>query len=295
MMAPRVSVICTFLNAERFLAEAIDSVLAQDFRDFELLLIDDGSTDASSTFAKAYAADDSGRIRYLEHAGHANLGASPSRNLGWKEAQGEFVAFIDSDDVWRPSKLGEQVAILESKAEAGMVCGAVNYWSSWAAGKDRLVPTGSKRNGLSQPSDTVLEVYPLGDAHAPCPSDVLIRRAILDGRPFEDRFVGPAQIYEDQVLFAKVYLAAPVYFSTSVWLDYRQHPDSCVSTVARSGLYSSIRRDFLDWLADYVRDRDFPVNDRIMKRIERARHELSHPLSGRFRRTYRRLRAVIAR
>lgn len=291
--APKVSIICAFLNAERFLGEAIDSVLGQDYAAFELILVDDGSTDSGTAIARGYAERFPDQVRYLEHPGHSNRGASPSRNLGLREARGEYIAFIDSDDVWRPGKLSEQLSIMRANPRIGMLCGQVNYWSSWAGGPDKLVPTGNKRDGLSQPLETILELYPLGDAHAPCPSDVMIRRAILDDRPFEEQFIGPAQIYEDQVFFVKAYLAAPVYFSSKVWLDYRQHPDSCVSVVVRDGLYGSVRRDFLNWFADYVAERPIPEAHRIMKSIERAKRDLSHPVAARFRRLGRRLRGAV--
>ena len=79
--APLVSVITIFLNANRFIREAIESVLAQDFTDFELILVDDGSTDGSSALACGYAEKFPDKISYLEHANHSNRGMSASRNL----------------------------------------------------------------------------------------------------------------------------------------------------------------------------------------------------------------------
>lgn len=90
--------ICIFYQAERFFSEAVDSVLAQDFPDFELLLCDDGSTDGGTTLARDYAARRPERVRYLEHPGHANRGMSATRNLGLAHARGELIALIDADD-----------------------------------------------------------------------------------------------------------------------------------------------------------------------------------------------------
>ena len=94
-----VSTIIIFLNAERFLAEAIESVLAQTYPTWELWLVDDGSTDRSSQLARDYAARHAARIHYLEHPGHENRGKSASRNLGLRHARGEYVALLDADDV----------------------------------------------------------------------------------------------------------------------------------------------------------------------------------------------------
>src|SRR4051794_9610371 len=111
---PQVSAIIIFLNAERFIAEAIESVFAQTYDDWELLLVDDGSTDAGTTIARQCAERYPGRVRYLEHEGHRNRDMPATRNLGIRNAHGPYIAFLDADDVWLPHKLEQQVAILES-------------------------------------------------------------------------------------------------------------------------------------------------------------------------------------
>src|SRR5262249_39242789 len=105
---PEVSVVVIFLNEARFLPEAVDSVFAQTHECWELLLVDDGSMDASSSIARRIAELHPGRVRYLEHDGHVNRGRSSSRNLGIHHARGQFVAFLDADDVWFPRKLERQ-------------------------------------------------------------------------------------------------------------------------------------------------------------------------------------------
>ena len=78
------------------------------------MLVDDGSNDASTAIAKDYEVQHPEKIRYLEHPGHINKGMSAARNLGLKQARGEYVAFLDADDVWTASKLADQIAILDS-------------------------------------------------------------------------------------------------------------------------------------------------------------------------------------
>src|SRR5436305_7508812 len=121
---PFVSAIIIFLNESRFIQEAIDSVLAQHYENWELFLVDDGSSDASTAIALRYAAHHAGRIRYLSHPGHVNRGMSASRNLGLKHATGRYVSFLDADDVWLPQKLVQQMSILESHRDCDMVYGA---------------------------------------------------------------------------------------------------------------------------------------------------------------------------
>jgi glycosyltransferase involved in cell wall biosynthesis len=276
--APRVSVICIFYNAERFFAAAVDSVLAQDCQDFELLLVDDGSSDGSTALAHDYVRCFPDRVRYLEHADHSNQGMSATRNLGLSQARGEMIAFIDSDDIWRPAKLREQLELLDAHPEAMMVCGAVNYWASWDGGDDAIVETGPVQNGLSCPPDTSLQIYPLGWAGAPCPSDFMIRLTSVEAvEGFEAHFTGARQLYEDQGFLAKVYLNAPVYFSTQVWLDYRQHADSCVAVVMRDNGYVEVRRYFLEWFHDYLQGEDCAGKARLLRRVRVSILKLDHP------------------
>src|SRR5688572_13258936 len=90
---PLVTAITIFLNAERFFEEAIKSVFDQTYDQWELLLVDDGSTDGSTQIARWYAEGFPGKVRLLEHPGHENRGMSASRNLGLEHARGEYVAF----------------------------------------------------------------------------------------------------------------------------------------------------------------------------------------------------------
>jgi len=109
---PLVSVIMPSYNHERFIAEAVDSVLEQTVEDFELIIIDDGSSDNSKEVIESYRARDT-RIRVLFNDN--NQGISRTMNRGLKEAAGEFMAFISSDDIWYAGKLETQLAILRKE------------------------------------------------------------------------------------------------------------------------------------------------------------------------------------
>src|SRR4029079_10856270 len=126
-----VSVIMIFRDEERFIKHAIESVFAQVYNDWELLLVDDGSRDGSPLIARDYERRFPRKVRCLEHPEHESRGMSASRNLGINEAKGELIAFLDADDLWLPEKLEEQVAILDSHPEAAMVYGATQYWYGW--------------------------------------------------------------------------------------------------------------------------------------------------------------------
>ena len=96
MYNPLVSVITPVFNVESFLRETIASVLNQQYTNWELILIDDGSTDGSAEIAKSYSSKFPGKIFYYEHEDHVNRGASPSRNLGLAKVKGELISFLDS-------------------------------------------------------------------------------------------------------------------------------------------------------------------------------------------------------
>jgi glycosyltransferase involved in cell wall biosynthesis len=283
--APRISVISIFFNASAYLAEAIESVLAQDFANFELLLVDDGSEDDGPDIAKSYARREPDRVRYLQHEDNGNHGMSATRNLGLRAARGEFVAFIDADDRWRGAKLREQLAVLEQHPDVSAVSGSVNYWASHDGGADRIVMTGHALNRPVAPPEALLSLYPLGKAAPPCPSDMLLRKSTVDAvGGFEPTFTGALQLYEDQAFLAKLHLNATVYFSNTVWLDYRLHDQSCVSQVTRAGRYDEVRQHYLKWLGSYLETNRHRSNSKISVALFRAHLPYRYPLLVEFRR-----------
>ncbi len=116
---PKVSVIICSHNREKLLPRAIDSVLNQSFKDFELIIIDDASSDATQQLVKDYIQKDD-RIRYFKN--DHNLGISKSRNRGCSLARANYIAMLDSDDWWlKQDKLLKQVKLLDSKPMIGLV------------------------------------------------------------------------------------------------------------------------------------------------------------------------------
>ncbi|MFQ5500542.1 MAG: glycosyltransferase family A protein, partial [Candidatus Zixiibacteriota bacterium] len=116
-----VSVIIPAYNCERFLAETIESVLAQSYRPIEVIVVDDGSTDQSAEIARSY-----NDVNYIFQA---NQGTAVARNTGLAAAQGELIAFLDHDDVWMPNKLEVQVGyLIEHPGVELTICRIQNFF-----------------------------------------------------------------------------------------------------------------------------------------------------------------------
>lgn len=253
-----VSVVTIFLNAEAFLEEAVESVLAQTYDRWELLLVDDGSTDRSTGLARAYAARHPERVRYLEHPGHRNHGMSASRNLGIRHARGEFIALLDADDVWLPQKLERQVAALDQNPEAAMASGPTLLWHGWTgdaddAARDFVTRLPARPGRITRGANVLARILQQrGDPLYTC--SILARRsAVLTVGGFEEQFRG---LFEDQAFFAKFLLAHRVYVTADCLDRYRQHPDSCSGGVdgerdPARGMRAA-RLSYLSWLSSYV-------------------------------------------
>ena len=117
---PTVSIIIPTYNRADFLKEAIESVLAQTFCDFELIVVDDGSTDRTRDLLDGYGA----RLRPIFQA---NRGVSSARNAGIRAAQGRYIALLDSDDLWLPKKLAAQIAAMEAQPDIPL-CHTEEIW-----------------------------------------------------------------------------------------------------------------------------------------------------------------------
>ncbi|MCB1992429.1 MAG: glycosyltransferase family 2 protein [Geminicoccaceae bacterium] len=270
-----MSVIIIFLDpGAGFLAEAIASVRAQSFDDWELLLVDDGSSDASSGLARAEAAAEPERIRYLEHQGHANRGMSASRNLGVGAALGRYLTFLDADDVYLPGRLLHHVGILDAHPEAALVFGRHQLWFSWQGATlqaDRPVRLGFIPERVYMPPAVQVRLLQSTGRYNPGICTLTVRRdAALAVGAFEPEFRG---CYEDQVFMSKIFLRYPVFVTERVDSRYRQHDASCTATAAESGEYRAglphpTRERYLRWLKAYI-ETHVPVDPDLRQALER--------------------------
>ena len=122
----KISILTASFNYARFIGATIESVLAQTYRDWELIVVDDGSTDSSVEVVRGYLGDK--RIRLLTHEGNRNRGLPATLRLGLSECTGEYTAFLESDDLWTPDCLEKRVKILEQFPDVALIANDVELF-----------------------------------------------------------------------------------------------------------------------------------------------------------------------
>lgn len=281
---PLVSCIIIFFNGETYLAEAINSVLAQTYHHWELLLVNDGSTDSSEAIARQYVEKYTDQIFYLEHPQGENRGMSATRNLGINYARGEYIAFLDADDVWLPEKLDRQLATFQQYPQVDLVCGPTQYWYSWDGNPKNVFPDSIRHvspqyDVIFQPP-TLLTLLLQNQANTPATCSVLIRSNIFKqvGK-FAEKFTG---MFEDQAFFAKVYLYGSIFVAKEYYDRYRQHSDNCTAVAKKQGEYdpeqiNSSHFKFLRWLEQYLTEQNVE-NAEVWQALKARLWEYEYPI-----------------
>ncbi|WP_052208753.1 glycosyltransferase family A protein [Croceibacterium mercuriale] len=306
---PLITAVMIFRNGEDYIAEAIESILAQSFTGWELVLVDDGSWDGATAIARAFAAAHPARIRYIEHPDHANLGMSASRNAGVAAGRGRYISFLDADDIWLPQRLGMFMDVARQFPEAGMIYGPTLYWYSWAGDGETYLGQEDQPGDMQLPVRTLIpppvalrKFIQTAGGCLPGICSLLVRRDAYDAvGGFEPSFRG---LYEDQVFLSKMTATHPVVVIAEVLDYYRQHAASCCSQALTTGEYDPVgyhpaRGTYLRWLQTYLRKigLDDAVLDHAVARQLRPYSIPGYiPMDKRIRRLWngaaRRIRAV---
>lgn len=210
---PAVSVIMPAYNVAPYIGEAIESVLAQTFADFELIVIDDGATDASAEIAAAFGARDP-RVRVVRQA---NAGISAARNHGLRVAAGEVMAILDSDDAWDPGYLQAQMAVLAERPEVDIVTGNAWFLGSRLSGRPaRPWPDG-------RPTPTLASI--LADETAVFIMSIFRRRVYQTVGPFDEGL----RTNEDYDFWLRAACAGFVFHRNDRPLGYYRRRDDSLS------------------------------------------------------------------
>ncbi len=214
---PRVSVVMAVFNGERFIAEAIASVQAQTLDAFELIVVDDGSTDATPGIVEALAAEDE-RIRLHSQA---NTGYPEALNVGWRLASGEYVAILDADDLAEPGRLERQLDYLDGHPEVGVVGGSLLL----VTGDGRPFYVATYPASAAEVREGLRTHCPMGHTAA------LIRRSILEE---VNGYRSAIPLAEDYDLWLRVSERYPIVNLPDIVGRYRIHGDN--------GSYADLRR-----------------------------------------------------
>jgi glycosyltransferase involved in cell wall biosynthesis len=221
-MTPKVTIIIPTYNCDRYIAEAIESVLKQTYTQYEIIVIDDGSTDNTRQVLEPY-------IEKIHYIYQENQGVAIARNHGIQEASGEFIAFLDADDFWiLPTKLEEQVACFHEQPEVGIVQSGWRFVNQW---REKIFD----KEPWQDADELNLKAWLLW-GHV-LPSAIMIRKEWLeriDG--FDSRF--PPS--EDLDIILRLSLMG----CKSVWLKkitvgYRQHPDNATKRLRKQAVSMS--------------------------------------------------------
>jgi glycosyltransferase involved in cell wall biosynthesis len=211
MPPPLISIIIPTYNRASFLLEAVDSVFKQTCSEFELIVIDDGSTDGTAQAIKKHQ-------DHLIYRNQTNQGVSAARNQGLREARGKWVAFLDSDDLWLPKKLESQLHFFSQKPEAA-ICQTEEIWI---------------RNGRRVNPQKKHQKYS-GDIFAPSlklclvsPSAVMIQRDLFDRVGYFDEALPACEDYD---LWLRISSQFPIYLIENPLVVKRGgHPDQLSRT-----------------------------------------------------------------
>lgn len=207
---PQVSIVIPVYNGDRYIAEAIDSVLAQTYQNFEIVVVDDGSTDQTAQVLQQY----SDRIWVVKQA---NQGVAIARNRGIALAQGHWIAFLDADDSFLPNKLAAQMAVAEANPHLGIVHSG---WRRVSATGELLLTVEPWHQIPQLNLESWLRWKPV------LPSAMLFRRDWLEkAGGFDPRFP-PAE--DTDLVLRLAAMGCEANWLRQVTVNYRQHPDSAM-------------------------------------------------------------------
>ena len=233
---PRVSVLMPAYNAERHIGAAIDSILQQKYGDFELIVVDDGSSDGTAEIVRAYVDP---RLRYYRNPSNLRLAASLNRGLDL--AQGDYIARMDADDIALPERLGRQVEYMDAHRDVALLGTGMTCFSDGASGQRQLIPV----------TDPDLLRWRQHFSNQIFHPTVMFRRAVCqelglrygnvpDWVQAPPGFAGVEHLSEDYLMFGLLAMRAKVTNLAQPLLRYRMHEASVSHANAARQLETAI-------------------------------------------------------
>jgi hypothetical protein len=260
--APYITALIDTYNRERFIAEAIESVLQQDFPalEMEILVVDDGSTDATAEVARRYRE----RVRYIPKA---NGGQASALNLGFEQSRGEIIAFLDADDVWMPRKLRCLAEEFAKHPEAGLVYHPCRYFTADKEAWGEETSFTAFSGHLPERPEVMIQLSGMTT------SAVALRRSTArELMPIPERI----RVFADSYLMATAIFAAPVVGLDEPLTGYRVHggnltsfsePDP-VRTRQSEASFRAALEETQGWLERHGFDPRQGAADALLRRME---------------------------
>eukprot|EP01136_Pigoraptor_vietnamica_P021735 Opistho-1_new@72160 len=237
MHQPLVSIIIPLFNAEAYIAEAINSVIKQTYPFKELIIVDDGSTDASLQIAKTYAND------WITVVAHENKGAAAARNYGLKLAKGDFIQFLDADDLLSPNKIETQIKLLANHTYYLANCACVHFFD----GKNPYqIPIKHEwfKEGTTNTTDFLIKLYG-GSLIGPPYGGMVALHAWLIPKDLIHKagnWNENLSLDDDGELMCRIILAAKgILYANDAVVYYRKHQNlSNISSLQSLAAYQSL-------------------------------------------------------
>jgi glycosyltransferase involved in cell wall biosynthesis len=255
--APKVSVVMSCYNAEKYLRPAIDSILNQTFCDFEFIIWNDGSTDSTEEIIKSYS---DSRIRYFYHE---NTGLGRALNLACKEALGEYIARMDADDIALPNRFEKEVEFLDKNKDYILVSSAVNYINEEGEYLGRSFP---------YTWDCIIKGAIYSSSFIVHPAVMFRRISYLASDGYMNVFGG-----EDIVLWGRMQKYGKYANLSIPLLNYRLLSDS-LSHCVTDNFYTKILREFRRKMAaeEKVNENDLLLHNQIFVYAKRLRSSVQN-------------------
>ena len=205
----KVAVIIPCYNSSKYIRKTLDSVLNQNYKDLEIVAIDDGSKDETKKILESYVP----KIRVLSHPSNANLGQAASSNLGIIETKSDLIAFLDSDDIWYPNKIEEQVKIFQKYSDVGLV-----YTNGYVIDESdkilyKLLPDDFQEENIH--GEILLKCY------IKTPSTVMVKREELKKIGLFKPYLRNGQDHDMWIRMSEI---TKFYYIPNILAVYRKHP-----------------------------------------------------------------------
>ena len=251
----KVSVIVPFYNAEEFLYDAIKSVISQSYPFWELVLVNDGSTDQGLRIAEHFRDLYPYRIKIVSHPDNCNHGMPASRNLGVSLATGDLISNLDADDVYFEDKLKNQVELMQRHPDVAMISGRMLISRSWQGGRDDV-------QNFTCPTDTIIKpplFLGLLLSGKNDPAGCMIKRSVFEE---VNGYPTSFEMCEDWGLYTKICLKYKLIVQSECNYKYRQHPKQTCSIAHSERRFYQKFRPFMRWANLYIKE-NYPEQPRI--------------------------------